>query len=108
MKFRLSEGNGECYYCLGVADDGYPRGLPAEELEESIEGVFKMAELLHAKAEIKWRFHGGFGQECVVIKITRSLNDQLDIIDLRLGGHSDRFCIYFEFFVFSYWSNGCW
>ena len=86
MKFRLSEGNGLCYYCLGVADDGYPRGLLPEELQQSIDGVFQMAELLHAKAEIKWRFLGGYDRHCAVVKVVRQLTERLIAPGIRIGG----------------------
>lgn len=87
MKFRLSEGNGECFYCVGVADDGYPRGLLPDELQQSVDGVFQMAELLHAHAEIQWQFTGGYGRECVVIRIRRSLHERLEAADIRIGGN---------------------
>ena len=32
LQYRLSEGNGECMYYLGVEDDGYPRGLNDQDL----------------------------------------------------------------------------
>lgn len=43
MKFRLSEGSGECFYYLGVEDDGYPRGLEPQELQDSIAVIHHMA-----------------------------------------------------------------
>lgn len=46
MKFRLSEGGGECFYYLGVEDDGYPRGLQHEELQESMAIIHRMAASL--------------------------------------------------------------
>lgn len=46
MKFRLSEGSGECFYYLGVEDDGYPRGLEPQELQDSIAVIHRMAKSL--------------------------------------------------------------
>jgi GTPase len=43
MKFRLSEGSGECFYYLGVEDDGYPRGLDTQALQESMAVIHRMA-----------------------------------------------------------------
>lgn len=43
MKFRLSEGSGECFYYLGVEDDGYPRGLESQELQDSVAVIHRMA-----------------------------------------------------------------
>ena len=36
MKFRIEEGNGECYYEIGVEDNGNPLGISKEELEISV------------------------------------------------------------------------
>ena len=46
MKYRVAEGQGECLYEVGVADDGLPRGLNAAEYEESQETIRRMAGLL--------------------------------------------------------------
>ena len=35
MKFRIEEGNGECYYEIGVEDNGNPLGISKEELENA-------------------------------------------------------------------------
>lgn len=50
MKFRLQEGNGECYYFLGVEDNGNPLGISEEELKESIGVIQIMVNKI--KAEI--------------------------------------------------------
>ena len=40
MKFRLTAGQGEAFYVVGVEDDGWPQGLDARELQASVvEGV---------------------------------------------------------------------
>lgn len=49
MKFRLSEGSGECFYYLGVEDDGYPRGLEHQELQDSIAVIHRMAVSLQVR-----------------------------------------------------------
>ncbi|KAI3661035.1 hypothetical protein MP638_004070 [Amoeboaphelidium occidentale] len=49
MKWRLAEGNGECFYELGVADDGRLVGMTAEELEQSLKALRKMADLIQAE-----------------------------------------------------------
>jgi GTPase len=46
MKFRLSEGSGECFYYLGVEDDGYPRGLEDDELQDTMAVLHHMAQSL--------------------------------------------------------------
>ncbi|PWV00253.1 putative GTP-binding elongation factor Tu family [Trypanosoma cruzi] len=46
MQFRVGEGNGQCLYELGIANDGSPRGLPRGEYQETVETLQKMAEAL--------------------------------------------------------------
>ena len=43
MKFRLGEGHGECYYEIGVEDNGNPLGISKEELEISLSVVNTIA-----------------------------------------------------------------
>ena len=43
MKYRLAEGSGECFYYLGVEDDGYPRGLEPQDLQVSVSTLNIMA-----------------------------------------------------------------
>lgn len=53
MKFRLSEGSGECFYYLGVEDDGYPRGLEPHELQDSIAIIHRMAVSLQVRVGLQ-------------------------------------------------------
>ena len=43
MQWRLSEGQGKAIYRLGVTDSGEQVGLPAVELDSSIETVRQAA-----------------------------------------------------------------
>ena len=52
MKFRVAEGRGECMYEIGVEDDGYTRGLPQAEFDESIATLRTMASRLGFTLEI--------------------------------------------------------
>jgi len=52
MKYRLSEGQGEAIYELGINDEGIPLGLSEEEFKESYENVQKMAKLCQAECSI--------------------------------------------------------
>lgn len=52
MKFRVTEGGGECLYELGVEDDGFPRGLPPDELSESLTTIRRMADSLGFSTEV--------------------------------------------------------
>lgn len=52
MKYRLTEGQGECFYEIGVNDNGVPFGLDQKEYDESIETVKKLAKGLSCEVEI--------------------------------------------------------
>jgi GTPase len=52
MSYRLSEGQGEAIYELGIKDNGFPEGLEEDELNESIDTVKRMAAELHADVSI--------------------------------------------------------
>lgn len=40
MKFRLNEGLGECFYKIGVEDNGNPLGIPKEMMVSSLRKFF--------------------------------------------------------------------
>lgn len=46
----LSPCSGECFYYLGVEDDGYPRGLEHQELQDSIAVIHRMAVSLQVSS----------------------------------------------------------
>nr|CAG4718452.1 unnamed protein product [Naegleria fowleri] len=52
MKYRLSEGQGEAIYEIGINDDGYPLGLSEEEYRETLSNIEKMAAELQANVSI--------------------------------------------------------
>ena len=43
MKWRLSEGQGECWYILGVKDDGVVVGMTLRELDQNVKLLSDMA-----------------------------------------------------------------
>ena len=49
MQFRLTEGNGECRYVIGVNDNGTLYGLKLSELNETLRIINQMAENLNAE-----------------------------------------------------------
>lgn len=59
MKYRIDEGCGEAFYCIGVMDDGTPLGLNETEYNESVTNLHLIASKL----------------ECIVTKISESHND---------------------------------
>ena len=48
MKFRLAEGEGVCYYWIGLRDNGIPTGISYDEMEETLWNLYKMAGELGA------------------------------------------------------------
>lgn len=44
MKWRLREGQGEAIYAIGVSDCGFLCGLYAQEMEDSIATLNRMAD----------------------------------------------------------------
>ena len=61
MKFRLGEGNGECYYEIGVEDNGNTLGISKEELEISLSVINTIAINLGCKAKIAKLIQGKEG-----------------------------------------------
>ena len=48
LHFRLAEGEGECVYVIGVEDNGYPCGLPDNELSQSLRVLSALADRVGA------------------------------------------------------------
>lgn len=45
MRFRINEGNGECFYILGIKDNGILEGISEEEFDET----YKIMKLIASK-----------------------------------------------------------
>lgn len=52
MQFRIMEGGGECFYEIGVEDNGNPIGLTKDDLEESLKVLYLITEKIDAKMTI--------------------------------------------------------
>ncbi|CAL8463448.1 g2982 [Coccomyxa elongata] len=85
MKFRLSEGNGECFYYVGVEDDGYPRGLTPADLEQSLTTLRAMAAEVHAACTLVRSLPGSNDRTCVVVRVHRICRDEVSYTDLRIA-----------------------
>ena len=44
LRFRLSEGNGECFYIIGVKDNGVLDGISENDFIESFDNLKKIAK----------------------------------------------------------------
>jgi len=82
LKWRLTEGQGEALYELGVEDNGFPKGLSADELTKSIATLEKMAKSLAAESSVVCRRQGKEG-EIVEVLIREARADQY--IDIRVA-----------------------
>ncbi|PRW57468.1 Two-component response regulator ARR14 isoform 1 [Chlorella sorokiniana] len=72
LKWRLSEGGGECLYALGVEDNGHPRGLDDQDLEASLSVLRSMAAEVGAQAEVLQTPPGSSeGLRCAVVRVVR-------------------------------------
>lgn len=69
MQFRLSEGGGTCFYCIGVEDNGHPRGLEEMELKESLLTLEQMALQIGAEAKVMQMPPGTEDRQCAVVKV---------------------------------------
>ncbi len=86
MKFRLSEGGGECWYYLGVEDDGYPKGLGGLELECSVATLRAMAASLGATAGLVRTLRGAHGRSAALMHVREAQLDEARHTDLRVAG----------------------
>jgi elongation factor 1-alpha len=84
MKFRLEEGSGECFYEIGVEDNGNPLGLPLEDLEQSIENIKIISSKLNAKADIL-KIHQGKSGLIAEIIVKNKEDIQRDKIEIKIG-----------------------
>eukprot|EP00775_Hariotina_reticulata_P008727 gene8727-8908_t len=85
MKFRLSEGSGECFYYIGVEDDGYPRGLDPQELSTSISMLSRMAASLQATACLVEYLPGGFGRTAALLHLKEDAEEDMRATEIRVA-----------------------
>lgn len=90
LNFRLSEGNGEAIYELGVEDNGRKKGLPANVLAASLETLTRMAHELGAETQVLREGDGKQGRvaQVLVRKVPKALEDYLDI-RIAVAGNVD-------------------
>lgn len=84
MRFRLFEGNGEALYYLGVADDGNPRGISPNEMEQSISSLQKVAEIAGASIKLLRRVKEN-EVEIAEIVVRREKNPDELPFDIRIA-----------------------
>lgn len=96
MKYRLSEGAGECFYYVGVEDGGYPRGLAANDLRLSLNNLNYMASSLKATAAVARLFGGAHGRVCALVQVRRNCVEDVKYVELRVAGTHFSCCTHFS------------
>lgn len=79
MKYRLSEGLGEAFYEVGVADSGEPIGVTREELQVTIENLRRAGLKISAACKIL-RVQERDGKFTAELLVRRSRNDGLPVM----------------------------
>ena len=84
MKFRLGEGLGECYYEIGVEDNGNTLGISKEELEISLSVINTIAINLKCKAKITKLVQGKEGL-IAEMYIKKQEDNYINKIEITIG-----------------------
>ncbi len=69
MSWRIHEGNGACFYHVGIPDDGSPRGISYQYMKESLENIKQVCEFLKFENEIVYLKKGISGGFCAKIAV---------------------------------------
>jgi hypothetical protein len=77
MLFRLNEGEGCCYYYLGVEDDGKISNVSKEELDISLENLKKIVLSINCKLEILEN------DKYMKVKISKNVMDK-DFVEIKV------------------------
>ena len=87
MNFRLREGNGECYYVIGVEDNGNALGISKQELEISLSVINTIAVNLGCQTKIRELIQGeeGLIAEMYIKKQEENLLSKIEITMGVLG-----------------------
>lgn len=85
MKYRLAEGNGECFYFIGVEDDGYPRGLIQTDMDISLATLRAMSEEVHAATTLLRKAAGTRKRQCAIVRVHKLCVDDVTYTDLRIA-----------------------
>lgn len=90
MKFRVTEGQGECIYEVGVADDGLPKGLAESDFLETLATLRRMADRLQCDLSVVYE---KVVQESPLLKCAEVMVRKFgleDVVDVRISmcGHA--------------------
>ncbi|EDQ88618.1 uncharacterized protein MONBRDRAFT_26245 [Monosiga brevicollis MX1] len=85
MRWRLAEGDGECVYQIGVADDGTVQGLQEHDLAASLETLALMAEKAGAHITTIHSRLSFDGSGMVAEVHLRRVREEQHFLDVRLA-----------------------
>lgn len=83
LKWRLNEGFGECYYHIGVSDNGVLHGLKTDEMKNSLATLKAMASQLGATTSVLKRRILSNGRICCEV-LVRKCSDTKNIEEIRI------------------------
>ena len=90
MNFRLSEGNGTCYYILGVLDNGSPLGLPRDELIETLKVIYLASHYNEAECKIL-NFRDGIKGLLAEVMVVKNIKIQ-NKVEVKIGLIGEELC----------------
>jgi len=73
MKWRLTEGNGECYYYIGIEDNGSISKLSRISLLKSLRNLRKVVDIINSEI-IKVEMMQYEKYEYLIVKIKKDFN----------------------------------
>ena len=82
MNFRLEEGGGECFYEIGVEDNGNNLGISKEELEISLSVINTMAMNLGCKTKVTKLIQG---KEGLIAEMYIKKENFINKIEINIG-----------------------
>lgn len=83
MKWRLDEGNGECFYQIGVSDNGFLHGLNDIDMKSSMTTLKIMATQIGAYIQVLKRKILPNGRTCCEVIVRK--NDTKNIEEIRIS-----------------------
>jgi GTPase len=84
MKWRLNEGDGECFYQIGVSDNGFLHGLNDNDMASSMATLKLMAGQIGASIQMLKRKILPTGRMCCEV-LVRKMSDAKNIEETRIS-----------------------
>lgn len=69
MNWRMYEGNGICFYHIGIPDDGTPRGISYQYMKESLQNIESVCNYLKFDYDLLYLKKGSSGGFCAKIAV---------------------------------------